>query len=259
MPISVSIVIMTYNETDLLRKTLNTVLCTCNHDDLCEIIIVTAPKSTPENLETAEALMGCGGDVPVSVYMQKKPYIGNACREAIEIAQGTHIIIMPADGEIEIEAAARMIELSKEHPDTVITTSRWLNSGSFSGYNKLKLALNFLFNRMMGLMFRTELTDVSNVYQIAPLSTLRALHLTEEKEAFYLECELKLIRAGSKIIEIPCKWSLRDDGKAKAEILKCFSYIGTALRIRFSKHSYIVRGDNDEKKRLFCSGKFRNL
>lgn len=259
MSISVSIFIMTFNETDLLRKTLSIVLRTCDHNDLCEIVIVTAPKSTPENLKTAESLKGSGGDVPVSVYMQKKPHIGNACREAIEVAQGTHIILMPADGEIETEAAARMIELAKEHPDAVITTSRWLNAGSFKGYNRLKLVLNFIFNRMTGIMFRTNLTDVSNVYQIAPLSTLRALNYTEEKEAFYLECGLKLIRTGCKIIEIPCKWSLRDDGRAKTEIIKCISYIGTALRIRFMPYSYMVRGDNGEKKRLLRSGKFRNL
>lgn len=258
MNMSVSIAIMTSNETDLLRKTFNTVLSTCNHGDLREVIIVTCAKSTPENLETAESLTRCG-DVPVILYRQKKPHIGNACQEAISIARGTHIIMMPADGEIEIEAAARMIEAARQHPDSVITTSRWLNPNSFQGYGKLKHALNFTFNRLMGVMFNTDQTDVTNVYQIAPLPLLRSLNLRAEREAFYLECMLKIIRAGCKTIEVPCTWSLRDDGKAKSEILKCLPYIATAFRIRFTPRSRIVkRGTIDEKEHILCSGEFNN-
>ena len=39
----------------------------------------------------------------------------------------------------------KMILLSNKNPNSIITANRWLNGINFSGYNKIKLLLNYIF------------------------------------------------------------------------------------------------------------------
>ncbi len=229
---SVSILMTTSNETTALVNTLKQVLSICDSSDICEIILITGDVSTPENLRTVEEI--CSWDSPVEIrhYRQKRPFIGRAFREGIDEAQGSHLIMMVSDGEMEIPAVPRMIAEAKKHPDAIIKTSRWMEGGGFVGYNKIKLVCNMIFQKIMRIVFGLKLTDITNCYQITPTELFRSLDFQEEKHPFFLEAILIPAREKVEIIEIPARWTRRSDGLDKTTLLRCFPYFKTAFRIR---------------------------
>ncbi|MBQ3149982.1 MAG: glycosyltransferase family 2 protein [Clostridia bacterium] len=229
---SVSILIVTSNETTALKETVETILSECDSSDISEIMIITGDISTPENLETVREL--CKKDCGVNIhnYHQKKPFVGMAFREAIKLAKGSHMITMVSDGEMDVSAVSRMIAKSKEYPDAIVTTSRWIKGGGFDGYSKVKLLCNRIFQEMLRILFRSKLTDITNCYQISPLKVMQSIDFKEEKHPFFLESVLIPMLQGTEIIEIPCMWKRRTDGLDETVLLRCFPYFRTAFRIK---------------------------
>jgi glycosyltransferase involved in cell wall biosynthesis len=230
---SVSIIISTLDETELLKKTLRIICDVCRHEDIREIIIVISDKSTPENLETVESLQDSVPDIPVVVYKQKLPGVGMAFREAIQTARGSHIITMVSDCEMDVAAVSVMTEQAKLRPDAIITTSRYIEGGGFEDYNGIKKICNFAFQKMLRTVFKTRLTDITNCYQISPAPFMKSIRFEETRKPFFLESVLKPLMLGAEFVEIPCVWQKRADGKDKVSFFACFEYFRTVFRVRF--------------------------
>jgi glycosyltransferase involved in cell wall biosynthesis len=239
-PISVSIVLPAINEIYSFKKTVEIILDTCDKADLCEFFIVLCSKTTPECIKTAESIkeMNCG--VPVKIYYQKKPFIGSAMREAFDLVEGTHVVMMSTDLETDPNAIQRFIEMVKQKPEEIVTVSRWIKQGGFSGYNKVKLLSNFIFQKVISLLFLSNLTDLTYAYRIFPVSLLREIHWEETKHPFFLETALKPLRLGIKIREIPGKWEARTEGESQNSFFKNFDYFRLAFRVRFMNKKKII-------------------
>lgn len=229
---SVSILIVTSNETVALVETVERILSDCDTKDICEIMLITGDISTPENLDTVRTL--CKKDCGVNIhnYHQKKPFVGMAFREAIALARGSHMITMVSDGEMDVGAVCEMIRMAKAYPEAVVTTSRWIKGGGFEGYSKIKLLCNRIFQEMLRVLFRSKLTDITNCYQISPVSLMQSINFKEEKHPFFLESVLIPMMMGVEIREIPCMWRRRTDGLDETVLLRCFPYFKTAFRIK---------------------------
>ncbi len=240
---SVSIIMATSNETDLLKETFSTIYATCRHEDIREIIVVIGDKSTSANLETVEALRASAGDIPVVVYKQKQPGVGMAFREGFKLARGSHIIGMVSDCEMDVNAVHVMIEQAKLHPDTIITTSRRIEGGDFVGYNWLKELCSFWFQKLLRLVFNTDLTDITNSYQICPAPFLKSIKFNESRKPFFLELMLKPIILKAKFIEIPCVWHRRTDGLDKNSFISCFEYFRTVVSVRLEKPEDMIESE----------------
>lgn len=229
---SVSILIVTSNETTALIDTVKKVLSDCDKSDICEIMIITGAVSTPENLQTVKEICQWDCGVKIHQYCQKKPFVGMAFREAFSLAKGSHIVMMVSDGEMDVSAVSKMIAEAKKYPQAVIKTSRWIKGGGFIGYNKVKLVCNRIFQEMLRIIFHSKLTDITNCYQISPARLLQSLDFKEEKHPFFLEAVLLPMKENAQIIEIPCKWMRRTDGLDETVLLRCFPYFKTAFRIK---------------------------
>lgn len=230
---SVSIIVSTLNETELLKETLRLIYFTCRHEDICEIIVVISDKSTPENLEAVDYLKRSAEDIPIVVYKQKQPGVGMAFRETIKTARGSHIITMVSDCEMDVNAVSVMIEQAKLHPDKIITTSRYIEGGGFEDYNRLKERCNSAFQKMLRAVYNTKLTDITNCYQISPAPFMKSIRFEETRKPFFLESVLKPLRLNAEFIEIPCVWRKRTDGNDRVSFFGCFEYFRTVLRVRF--------------------------
>lgn len=241
---NVSIVIAAINETYSLRQTVEQILALCNREDLAEVLIVVCKKTTPECLSVANTLQETAlekNGVPVKVYCQKKPFVGRAYQEAFEQVTGSHAIMMSADLETPPEVIPVFIQEAKIHPDWVIAGSRWLESGSFEGYSKIKWLCNWLFNKSIVWMFFCRNTDLTYAYRIFPVSLLKTIDWQEEKHPFFLETALIPLRLGVKFKEIPARWKARTEGSSVNSFWANFKYFKTAFRIRFSRKSELVK------------------
>lgn len=248
----VSIIIPAINETYLLRQTVEIITETCKSKDIVEILIVLCARSTKECLATAETLKQEPRSIPVKTYIQIEPFIGKAYQESFAVASGSHVIIMSADMETDPNQIKDFIETQKNHPDAVITASRWGQRNGFSGYNKIKLVLNYIFNKMLSILYLSSLSDMTFGYKSFPRYLVTAIDWKESKHPFFLELALKPLRLGVEFYEIHSKWKARTEGKSQNSFFQNFKYFKVVFYCRFIRKKNIL-------KPSFTLEDFRNM
>jgi hypothetical protein len=240
---SVSIIIPAINETYLLRKTVDIIFGTCESEDIAEIIIVLCSETTVECVDTAEEIISEYSSRPVIIYFQKEPFLAAAYKEPFMFAVGSHIIIMSADMETDPYLIKDLIEKQKRYPEAVILASRWMKGGSFDGYNKVKLICNYIFQKMISVLFISRLSDLTCGYKSLPASLAKSIEWQEIKHPIFLEMSLKPLRLGVEMYEIPYNWKARTQGKSQNSFFQNFRYFKTLFASRFIKKSRILKAE----------------
>lgn len=239
----VSIILPAVNETFSFEKTVDVLLDTCRKKDLREFIAVVCERTTQECLDSIQkSKKRCDEEnVPFTLLWQKRPYAGGACQDAIDICKGSHLVIMSTDLETDPGTVHELIDEEKKHPDAITTASRWLEKGSFSGYDKKKEILNFIFQHIFSFYYGVKLTDMTYGFRIFPTKLMQGIRWEEMKHPFFLETALKPLRLGVAIYEIPTKWAAREEGESQNSFLQTFAYVRPAVKIRFYKKEKILK------------------
>lgn len=234
------------DETYSLSQTVNIIAQTCKPEDLAEIIIIISPqKTTPVTIKTAQELITkYSGRMKIYIHEQTLPFAGGAVQDGIKLARGSHLVMMSADMETDPKLIREFIELSKKFPDRIITASRWKKGGSFSGYSKIKLICNYIFEKSIALFYFSTLSDMTFGYRIFPSKLMKGIKWEELKHPFFLETALKPLRLGVKFMEVPAKWKARTEGESVNGFFANFKYFRTAWHNRFMKPRYIYREEN---------------
>ena len=238
-----SIILPAINETFSFTKTVDIILETCNYEDICEFIAVVCKRTTKDCLAAIEeAKQKCEFEkIPFSILWQKRPYAGGACQDAIDICKGSHLIIMSTDLETDPNTVHELIAEEKRHPLDITTASRWLKGGSFSGYDKKKEILNFIFQHMFSIFYGTKMTDMTYGFRIFPTELMQRIRWEEMRHPFFIETALKPVRLGVKMYEIPTRWSAREEGESQNTFLQTFAYLRPALKVRFYGKEKILK------------------
>jgi glycosyltransferase involved in cell wall biosynthesis len=236
---SASIILPVINETHSLLKTVEVIEDDCT-SDVKEYLIVVCNKTTLESIKICEQLHDKDPKRFVLHY-QKLPFLGGAIREAFDLAQGSHVIMMASDLETDPNDVKQLMAMAKEKPSAIITASRWLESGSFTDYNKLKLILNFLFQKFFSLIFATHLSDMTYGYRIFPTRLVKSIIWKELRHPFLFETLLKPLQLGVRVYEIPSRWSARVEGESQNTFMRNFAYFKTGLYVRFCPKDKILK------------------
>ncbi len=247
---NVTICLPAMDETYSLRWTVEEILETCDRKDLCELIILLCDRSTSECKRTAEKLCRKHeAEIPIYIHYQKMPFVGGAIREGFELAQGSHVILMSSDLETDPMTVRQFIEQAKANPDCVITASRWKKGVGFEGYNKVKLVANFIFQKIIALLFLTRMTDITYGYRIFPTRLVQSIRWEELKHPFFLETALKPLRLGVRFIEVPSPWKARTEGNSVNSFWANFAYFKTAWHVRWmAKENILLDGQRTDKE-----------
>ena len=237
-----SILVAAVNETFSLRETVEQLKKACHPGDLAEILILLHPeKTTPGCRATAEALVSeSDGSPPVRILYQTLPFAGGAYRSAFPAVAGSHCVMMSADLETPPEAVGRMIGKAKENPGAVITASRWMAGGGFSGYSRVKIVCNAIFQKMISALFLTRLNDLTYAFRLFPSALMRAIDWKELRHPFFLETSVVPLRLGVPFVQIPANWKPRSEGESQNSFFANFRYFKTAFRVRFSRRSSLL-------------------
>lgn len=231
--LAVSVIVPVMNETISLRKTVR-ILVAENKPHLHQILIVISPKfTTPESRATIADLQKEYGEL-VQVLEQQLPYLGGALRDAFAAATGTHFLLMASDLETNPVTVKHMISRMRGGNIDIVATTRWAKRGGFSGYNPVKWLLNWVFQKMVAILYGARLTDLTFGFRLYRREALQGFRWTEVRHPFLLECILKPLRAGFTVTEIPSDWSARTEGVSQNTFLANFAYVKTAWRIRFA-------------------------
>ncbi len=238
--LSVSVIIPAVNETESLRENVETVMRTCAREDLEEILFVVCEKTTPECLKTIGGLMNAGAGLPMTLCRQKRPGIGPAIRESLDRVKAAHAVYLAADTDTDAAVVSAMIEAAKRRPAAIICASRWLKGGGFEGYGRGRVVLNYLFQKMLQVLFFTRLTDLTYGYRLFPVKTLLSVTWEDDSFSFGMETSLKCLRLGCEFCEVPAVWRARCQGKSQNSPTAKLKYIGTVLKVRFARADSFV-------------------
>lgn len=240
---SVTVILPVTTETLSLKKTVQVILHDCR-SELKEFLIVVCGRTKPESMAVVEEIKAQLAELVV-VHQQRLPFLGGAMREAFDLARGSHAIMMASDLETDPQDVRLMVAEAKRQPNAIITASRWRRSGGFSGYDRFKLAANWLFQRFFSLLYRTRLSDLTYGYRLFPTALIQAIRWEELHHAFLFETLVKPLRLGVAVIEIPTTWTARTEGESQNTFMRNFVYFRTGLKTRFAPRHTLLKTSAD--------------
>ena len=239
-----SIMLGAVSETDSLRQTIEKVLDICDHKDIKEIIIGYPDRITPECYLLVKSFMNWDTEVPFVTFEQKKPFM-SGINDMIDVARGSHCLLLASDMALDLDTVPVLIELAKKAPDTIHSVSRWKKGCQFYGYGKIKRIVNFFAQKFLAILYMKNLTDFTIPVQIAPAELYKSIRFEETGFPFLLEMVLKPIRLGYKFTETPTNCYSRKEGKSSNSNKQLLGYLKVALHVRFMKKKDILL-DNKE-------------
>lgn len=246
---NVSILLPTLNETFSFIQTIKIILDECDAKDIGEFIAIVCERTEKESLKAIQKAKKISEKkgIPLKILYQSLPFAGGAVRDGMMEAKSSHILMMAPDLETDPHSVKDFIEMGKNYPDDMITASRWLNKGSFDGYNKTKFVLNWMFQKLFSTFYRVRLTDITFGYRLAPAELFQSIAWEELKHPFFLETCLKPICLGVKIHEIPSRWAARQEGESQNSLVQTFKYLKIAFKVKFEKKEALLKHDELDK------------
>jgi glycosyltransferase involved in cell wall biosynthesis len=235
---SLSVILPVINETTLLERTVEIIAADCGAA-VGEYVIVVCAKTTPDSLKVCERLKAKYGP-SLKILTQKLPFLGGAMRDAFAFVSGSHVIMMASDMETPPDKVKDFIALAKQHPDRIITGSRWIAGGGFQEYSGLKYLLNFVFQKLFSLLYWTSLTDMTYGYRLFPAALVKAIRWEELRHPFLFETIVKPLRLGIRAEEVPVKWRARSEGETQNTFWRNFEYFRIGLKTRFYRKEQIL-------------------
>jgi len=224
-----SIVSPVFAEGEVVRELVSK-LIEVTGEKLLEIIIVISPKSPPESKSLCESL---ADEFPtVKVHTQKKfPGVGYAYRDGFELANGTHILMIDSDGEMDVSTVPLLLKKMEETGADMVVGSRWAPGGGAVGYDPLKYFLNRGYQILFQILFWTKIHDLTFGFKLMKAEVARSVIWTAQFQDIGVETTLKPIKAGFHVEEIPTVWRSRSTGATTNNFMRNFRYIGYAMSI----------------------------
>ena len=244
---SVTMVVGATNEVESLKQTVRYIMSHCPTDEIDRILIVYAKNAPADSRRVIRELEE---EFPGKVYgmEQTRPHVGGAIRDGFDTAVSSHILLLPGDLAIGLDAAPRLFEAEKKAPEGIVKTSRWLKKDAFHGYRRVRKGLNALAQSFLRLLYHSRLTDLTNPVQIMPTELYQSIDWRELNFPFLAEMVLCPLRLGAVFTEIPADCRGRKEGKSSNSFLQTALYLRTALRIRFTPKTRLVKSCQDEQR-----------
>ncbi len=234
-----TVILPAVTETDSIAQTAD-ILKKTSDADIEQVLVVVCDRTTPETMKRCEDLATWFGP-RVQIHQQRLPFLGGAMREAFELASASHVIMMATDLETDPNLVPAFIDIAKQRPQVVVTASRWAQGGGFSGYGRVRVAANWVFQHLTSLLYQTPLTDATFGYRLFPTALVQAIDWEGSRHEFLLETVLKPLRLGIEVVEIPTYWAPRPDGESQNSLSTQARYIRTLLTNRLAPPNSFLR------------------
>lgn len=232
----VSILLPVIDENKSLQKTVQVILKN-NLKDIDKIIIILdKKKSLKKSIDLAKKLSK--KNKKIIFLFQKKPKLGGALIDGINLIKTSHAIIMSSDLETDPSTVKKMIKFSKKNPKYIIQASRWHGyNNNFSDYGLIKMVFNYFFQKIFSLIYNVNCNDLTFGFRLMPSFYLKKEKWEMLDHSFLLESILKPIMKGAQIISVNSKWKKRIEGKSYNQFSNYFRYvyIGIWIYLKYRK------------------------
>ncbi|HKM54949.1 MAG TPA: glycosyltransferase, partial [Isosphaeraceae bacterium] len=189
-----------------------------------------SPRSSQASKDVCQGLARTDSSIHI-LGQQENPGVGRAFREGYARIKGNVVLSMDSDGEMELETIPRMIaEMARSNVGLVVG-SRWLPGGGFVGYSPSKRWLNWGFQQVFRILFRTPIHDLTYGFKLMRTELVRNIAWEATLHEIGRETTLKPIHLGVPVAEVPTTWRARVEGRSSNNFLRNFRYVGMALSI----------------------------
>jgi dolichol-phosphate mannosyltransferase len=225
----ISIVIPTYNEVQCIRQTISSVQAVLGKTPY-EILVVD-DRSTDG---TKDVLMDLSSADPRVRYIARNGTnadLGKSILLGIRSAKGRVVIGMDADGNHDPRLLPALIASLDQHD--VAIGSRYVRGGGIQ--STFRYITSYSVNRLLGLLLRTSVRDMTSGYYAMRRELLTRLPLSEIYYGYgeyHIRLMFYLQKSGMKIHELPAFFPERKYGKSKSKFFRMFvTYMITASRL----------------------------
>ncbi len=230
---ALSVVVTVYTETFSIVETVERVVKS-DRGQLVEILLVVAPKASAETFRICRKLVS--ENPLVAMHVQNTgPGVGRALKEGMLLAKGDYIAIMSGDLETEPEAVQRMYDKAIETGADVVVGNRWLKGGGFVNYDKFKLILNWIFQKMFRVIYWTRIGDLTYGFKLFKKSVVHSIDWESPFHEMYIETTVKPLKMGYHLEQVPTIWIGRREGESVNTFWRNFGYVKLALRVQAGK------------------------
>ena len=230
----VSIIIPAYNEEKTIKELVTKVKKVRFPDNLSSEIIIVNDASNDDTLKVVRKIKGIEL-INHKINLGK----GGAVITGIKKAKGDIIAIQDADLEYNPDDLSRLILPILRSEAEVVYGSRLKNYPlRLSGKRKTPLITHFLGNKFLSLvtsiLYGTYLSDMETGHKAFRKEVLKGIKIHSKRFDFEPEFTAKILKKGSKILEIPIKVKPRgyDEGK-KITWKDGFQAVWTLIKYRF--------------------------
>lgn len=236
----VTVILPVVDETESLRETVR-ILVAENRARIGQIMIVMGKITTADARSVASSLAADSAELIVT-RDQRKPFLGGAMQDAFEWAQGTHLLMMASDLETNPHDVKAMLDEAESGEWDIVTMSRWTGrDGGFQGYNPVKLLANWVFQKSFGLLYGTELSDLTYGFRVFKMEWVKKIQWEELRHPLLLETILKPLRLGARVTELPTTWKARVEGESHNPFWRNLLYFRIAIKTRFRSEKEILK------------------
>jgi glycosyltransferase involved in cell wall biosynthesis len=224
-----SILMPAYNERPTIERAIERVLATDLPVSDFELIVVDDGSTDG----TRELLTGRDWPSPLKLVLHDRNMgKGAAVRTALAQAQGTYSVILDADLEYDPADLQRLLPPLRNGQAEVVFGTRAF--AAHSSYGFWYVVGNKAVTMAANILYDCWLTDIMSCWKLMPTSLFRSLDLREPGFGIEPEIAARLLRAGTRIYEVPIDYMARsrEEGK-KLTTGDGFRVLRTLLRCRF--------------------------
>ncbi len=238
-----SIVMPVYNEAPTIVAAIDRVL---DVDFPCPVEMIVVDDGSKD---ASAALLEPMGERGVRVVRHSRNLgKGAAVRTGVDLASGTHLIVLDADleyapGDIPTLLAPVLSGVS----DHVFGSRVWGVNTRFQSYRfamggrATTLAANLLYDSC--------LTDMHTCLKLLPVADFRALELTEDGFGLDTELTARLLRAGVRPFEVPVSYNGRSMSEGKKiswqDGVRCIAILA---KVRAARRPQVISGTSGTRR-----------
>jgi glycosyltransferase involved in cell wall biosynthesis len=228
--LALSVVVTVYTESVSVIETVDRLLKN-DRGGLREILLVVSPRSSIETMQICENLAASHSMVHLHI-QEKVPGVGLALQEGMRLAAQNCVAIMSGDLETEPEAVERMFQKMKETGADVVIGSRWDKGGGFQNYDRIKYVLNWMFQKMFKVIYRTHINDLTYGFKILRKHVIDSIEWESQFHEIYIETTIKPLKKGYHLEQVPTIWIGRTEGRSVNTFFRNFGYVKLALKVQ---------------------------
>jgi dolichyl-phosphate beta-glucosyltransferase len=242
-PVHLSVVIPAYNESGIIRETLNDLAeYFIKKPYLFEFIIVNDCSTD----QTAELVKSLSAAKPFIRLINNQPNMGKgfSVKSGVLAARGDYILFKDADLSTPLVELEKMLPLLADGCDVAIGSRALAGSKLFVKQHWFRQSMGKAFNVFVKLLVFSGINDTQCGFKCFKKEAAQRIFSLQRISGFCFDVEILYIakKLGFKIKEIPVSWSNRRDSRVRIcrDPLKMFWDL---FRIKINQ----LRGVYDEK------------